>query len=53
MTYKLWSANPTMAICEQKIQESSVYSVHKARCLSYSTLYTGVPKKKAVKPVKE
>ena len=35
-------ANPTMAGCEWKIQESSSCLVHKPGCLSWSLVYAGV-----------
>ena len=41
-TYSCSPANPTMASCKQKVQESSSFSVHKAEYLSLSSVYAGI-----------
>lgn len=38
-------ANPTMAAYEEKVEESSSFSVYEARCLRWSSLFTKNPKK--------
>lgn len=46
-------ANPTMVGCDQKVQEKSSFSVHKTGCLSLSSVYDRIPKKKASIPMKK
>lgn len=42
-----------MAGCGQELEESSNCPVHKAGCLTWSSLYTGILKKQAQRPVRE
>lgn len=44
--------NLTMAVYQQKVQESSSCSVHKGICLSWSSLFARIPKKSSLKQVK-
>lgn len=37
--------DPTMVACEEKVRESSNYSVHEAECLSWSLAHPGILKK--------
>ena len=46
-------ATPIMAVYQQEIQQYSSCSVHKAGCLSWSLLYSRIPKNQALIPVKE
>lgn len=43
--------NTTMAAYDQKVQEYSCCSVHGAGCLSSSSHYAGIPRKKVIVPV--
>lgn len=48
MAYRLWSSSSNKAVGKLKIQESGSSSVHKAGCLSCSSVNTGVPKQHSI-----
>lgn len=53
MTYRPPSKNLTIDICEGKVNNPVVTQFYKTRCLSLSSVITGIPKRKAPIAVNE